>query len=183
MKNIKTSAKLAVATGMAFATISAAPAAAQPSDLDPAAVAAASRYALPIAFDSFVTKCSTSLDRRGYALSNSERLMAKFSDGIDEAWPAAKDAMILMASGNADTREMTAVFAMLGDDELRPFVDGLVGGLIGQEIKTDDCEVIERGLEILDPLPAENIAQMVGLIVELGARDEEEEVASEGTAE
>lgn len=183
MKHTINATKLAFVSLAAAATLSASHATAQPSNLDPAAVAAASRYALPIAFDSFVTRCSASLDQGGYALRNSDRLMAKFSDGMDDAWPAAKDAMIMMASGDEDAREMTAVVAMLGDDELRPFVDGLVGGLIGQEIKTDDCEVIERGLEILDPLPADNIAQMVGLIVELGAREDEEQVASESTAE
>ena len=162
------------ASAAAVALLGASPAMAQPSNLDPAAITAAARYALPIAFDSFVTSCSANLAPGGYALSNSDRLMVKFSEGSDENWPAAKQAMIAMASEGDDADGMAAIFDVMGDEELRPFVDALVGGLISGEIKADDCEIIERGLEILDPLPADNLAQVVGLFFELGANDEEE---------
>ncbi len=175
MKRFITATKASTAAILATAAlIGNTPAHAQPSDLDPAVVTAAARYALPVAFDSFLTSCSAELDPAGYAVTNADNLMAKFSDGTDEAWPVAKQAIIAMASEGEDAEEMAAIFDMMGDEELRPFVDALAGSLISQEIKPDDCEFIERALEVLDPLPADNFAEMVGLFFELGAREDDE---------
>lgn len=155
------------------ALAAASPASAQPDNLDPVAVAAASRYALPIAFDGYMRRCSASLQSTGYAKSNAPFLRTKFAEGSDEAWPAAKSALMTMSAGEAG--DMSGMLDMLGDDALRPFVDGLVEGLVVQEIKLEDCEVIERGLEILDPLPAENVAALIGFMVEMGQRENAED--------
>ena len=43
---------------------------------------------------------------------------------------------------------------------------------------------VERGLEILDPLPADNVAQLIGFLVEMGQRgDDEEDNGEEEIAE
>lgn len=170
MKNIS---RFAGAIVVSTALLGATPAMAQPDELDPVAVAAAARYALPIAFDGFLRRCSTNLLPDGYAKSNATMLRAKFADGSDEAWPAAKAAMMQMTA--EDAGDMSAMFEMMGDDALRPFVDGLVEGMVSQEIKSDDCESIERGLEILDPLPADNIAALLGFVVEMGQKEEAED--------
>jgi len=168
--------KLASAALISGAVMTASPASAQIDDLDPAAVAAATRYALPLAFDGFMTRCFDRLDGDGYAATNADRLRAKFSEGADAAWPGARALIVEMASEEAG--DMSEVFDMLGDDALRPFVDGLVQNMAAQEIPADECQTIERGLEILDPLPADNVAALVGFIVEVGARTE----AGEATA-
>lgn len=175
MKRIIT-ASIAGITSIAL--LGAAPVSAQPSGLDPETVTAASRYALPIAFDSFVTRCSAELDPAGFTLSNSDAIMAKFSEGNDDAWPQAKQALMGLASEGGDAGPMAAIFDTMDDEDLRPFVDGLVGGLVAQEIKTENCETIERGLEILDPLPADNFAQLIGLFFELGNDEPEGEAAT-----
>ena len=162
---------------MSAALLGTTPAAAQPNELDPVAVAAAARYALPIAFDGFMRRCSANLLPDGYAKSNASQLRAKFADGSDAAWPAAKAAMLQMTA--EDTGDMAAMFEMMGDDALRPFVDGLVEGMVSEEIKPDQCSDIERGLEILDPLPADNLAAMVGFFVEMGQKDD---AAEDGAA-
>jgi hypothetical protein len=71
------------------------------------------------------------------------------------------------AGGNED---MGAMLAALPEDALRPFVDALVGQMIAGEIKPDSCGKIERGLELLSPLPAENVGGLVAFIVELSNR-------------
>jgi hypothetical protein len=158
--------------------LAATPAQAQPQmqDLDPEAVAAAARYALPMAFEGYLQACTAGLDKRGYAISNTPALRAKFSEGSDEAWPAARAALLQMASGEAG--EMSSILAGLGDAELRPFVDGMVKNLVAEQLRSQDCGDIERGLEILDPLPADNMAQMVGFFFEIGAREEAKEEAA-----
>ena len=150
-----------------------APAAAQAEDLDPAMVAAASRYALPVAFEGYLSACNTKLARDGYINTNSSRIHAKFAEGSDAAWPSAKAAMLQMASKEAG--DMTAMFEMMGDEALRPFVDGLIASMVSSEIKTENCADIERGLEILDPLPADNVAELIGFFVELAERDKKNE--------
>lgn len=174
MKHLTTFAGAALLAGVAFG---AAPASAQVEDLDPAAVAAATRYALPLAFEGFMTRCFDRLDNEGYAVTNAEGLRAKFSDGADAAWPGARSLIIEMASEEADN--MTDIFEMLDDDALRPFVDGLVENMVAQEIRPEDCETIERGLEIFDPLPADNMAAIVGFIVELVGNEETRDASGE----
>ena len=171
------------ATALASATMFAAtPVTAQPSDLDPAAVAAAVRYSLPMAFDGYMTRCFDSLAPDGYAITNADALRAKFADGNEASWPGAKALMMDMAREEAG--DMTAVFELMDDDDLRPFVDGLITNMAASEIREQDCETIERGLEIFDPLPADNLAMMVGFIVELGiAMDQEEMAQAEAAAD
>lgn len=154
------------------ALMGSAPSMAQPAglDLDPAQVAAASRYALPIAFDGYMRKCQTNLAASGYARTNARSLRAKFAAGSNAAWPAAKSALVAMAS--KDGGDMTAVFEMMGDEALRPFVDAAIEGMVSEEIKTKDCADIERGLRILDPLPADNVAEMVGFLFEMSQRED-----------
>ena len=146
---------------------------AQVNDLDPETISAVARYALPSAFDGYMERCSASLDRSGYANSNARSLRAKFSNGVDRAWPEARQAMLRIASREAG--DMGSLFDLMSDDDLRPFIDGMIENLVSQEIKQDECRDIERGLEILDPLPADNVARLVGFLVEMGQRDEGQE--------
>ena len=158
--------------------LGASPAAAQNEELDPAMVTAASRYALPIAFEGYLSACNTTLASEGYARANASRLHAKFSEGSDAAWPGAKVAMLKLAGDDAG--DMSAMLEMMGDEALRPFVDSLIASMVAQEIKPDSCGDIERGLEILDPLPAENVADLIGFAVEMAQRDKaDEEQAAE----
>ena len=167
------------AAGMATSS----PALAQDGDLDPAAVEAAARYALPYAFNAFVVRCGDELYGSTYALNNSDRLYAKFIEGNDEHWPLAKEALIQIVEGDGE-ESLGPIFEVMGDAELRPFVNSLIGNLVAQEIKTDDCLAVERGLEILDPLPADNVAQLIGFLVEMGQRgDDEEDNGEEEIAE
>jgi len=53
------------------------------------------------------------------------------------------------------------------EKQLRPFVDGLVTQMIAGEIKPKTCGKIERGLELLSPLPVDNTAQLMTFVAEL----------------
>ncbi len=154
------------------------PAAAQDRELDPEAVQAAARYALPLAFDGYVTRCSAELDPSGYVASNTDNLSAKFSDGAGESWPAAK--VLMMNIAREEAGEMTAIFDMLDDESLRPFVDGMIQGIVAQEMKVEECGTVERALEILDPMPADNVAALAGFLFEMGMRADAEPEAADG---
>ncbi|MEP3420731.1 MAG: hypothetical protein ABJN35_03285 [Erythrobacter sp.] len=169
MKRIAVQAS-AIAMGMAV--LAATPVAAQPHDLDPVAATAAARYALPSAFEGYVAQCSASLSPDGYTLTNASSVSAKFTDGADDSWPAAK--VLMMEIIREEAGDMVSMLELMDDDNLRPFVDGMIAGLVSQEIPTDDCGTIERALEILDPLPADNVAALFGFAIEMGLAEEDD---------
>ncbi|MCZ8136634.1 MAG: hypothetical protein O9266_10035 [Porphyrobacter sp.] len=129
-------------------------------------------YAMPIAYDAVSTTCSKQLKRDGFMAQGGDAFIAKFRTHQDKAWPGAfrllktfmaKDAA---AKGGTGT-DMTAMITALPEESLRPFVDGLVGQMIAEEIKPDSCGKIERGMELLSPLPVENVAGLMAFIAEV----------------
>ena len=169
MKFIKLGKSAFVAGLPIIAACLAVPVNAQPRDLDPEAVAAATRYALPLAFDGYRTACAAEISSDGYVAQNSERLAAKFEEGSEQAWPAAKNLLVSMAA--EDGGDMVAFFGAMPDETLKPFVDGIIEVMIAQEIKTENCSDIERGLELLDPMPVENMAGLIGFFIDMDNRD------------
>ncbi|WP_086619887.1 hypothetical protein [Erythrobacter tepidarius] len=129
-------------------------------------------YAMPIAYDAVGTACSKQLTRDGFMARGGDAFIAKFRSHQDKAWPGAfrllKTFMAKDAGGQgASGTDMTAMIASLPEESLRPFVDGLVGQMIAGEIKPESCSKIERGMELLSPLPVENVAGLMTFIAEL----------------
>ncbi len=166
MKAFKTLTSATLLSGIAAAT----PAAAQEPELDPQAVSAATRYGLPIAYDGFRSACRDLLPADGFFARNEERLAIKFAEGAEGSWPEAKAALMQIASKEADGAD--AILSGMPDEALKPFVDSLFQNMLAQEIKPENCGDIERGLELLDPMPVENIAELLGFIIELDNRAE-----------
>ncbi len=156
-------------TALASATAAQAqqPACVAPADLSDAAV-----YAMPIAYDAARTTCANRLARDGFVAKRGETWIATFRAGQNKAWPGAfrflKTFMEQQGSDQADSGvDMRAMLTAMPEDALRPFVDALVGQMIAEEIKGDSCGKIERGLELLSPLPSENVGGLIAFVVEL----------------
>jgi hypothetical protein len=129
-------------------------------------------YAMPIAFDAVSTTCSKQLKRDGFMATGGDAFIAKFRAKQDSAWPGAfRMIKTFMAQEGGDASgsdaDMAAMIAALPEESLRPFVDGMVGQMIAGEIKPDNCGKIERVIELLDPLPADNYVGLVTFIIEL----------------
>lgn len=154
---------------LALAALSATPASAQLNDLSPKEIEAITKYGLPVAFDGFRQRCASQLSPDGFVMINEGRLEQKFAQGAQNAWPEAKSVLLNIASRDSDGA--SEMLAGLPDEALRPFVDGMVANLVAQEIKPEQCSDIERGLELLDPMPVENLAGLIGFIVEMDARE------------
>lgn len=71
------------------------------------------------------------------------------------------------AAGEAAGMDMKAMLSAMPEDALRPFVDALVGQMIAEQIKGESCGKIERGLELLSPLPSDNVGGLIAFVVEL----------------
>lgn len=137
-----------------------------PADMSDAVV-----YAMPIAFDAARNACTNRLARDGFMATGGDAYIAPFRAGQDQAWAGAfRFIKVFMAtesgeqSGSAD---MAAMIQTMPEDALRPFVDALVGQMIAEEIKGDTCGKIERGLELLSPLPTNNVGGLVAFLAEL----------------
>ncbi|MDP5104307.1 MAG: hypothetical protein NWP98_10315 [Erythrobacter sp.] len=166
------SRKIAPALALAALITSQTAQAQQPTCVAAADLSDAAAYALPIAFDATQTACANRLPRDGFVATKGEAFIAKFRAGQDKAWPGAFRLIKTFMADDASEAErpgdeFKSMIAALPDEALRPFVDGIVGQLIAGEIKGDSCTKIERGLELISPLPTENVGGLVAFIAEL----------------
>lgn len=144
----------------------------QQACVNPADLADAVVYIVPVAFDAAKTACGPKLEANGFMAREGDQYIAPFRTGQEQAWPGAfrflKTFMDRGGAGKgAKGQDMAAMLSAMPADALRPFVDALVGQMIAGEIKPDSCGKIERGLELLSPLPRENMGGIVAFIVEM----------------
>jgi hypothetical protein len=137
-----------------------------PADLSDAVV-----YAMPIAYDAARTACSNRLARDGFMATRGEAYIEAFRAEQNEAWPGAfrflKSFMEKDGGEGGSSPDMGAMLGSMPEEALRPFVDALVGQMIAAEIKGDTCGKIERGIELLSPLPTDNIGGLIAFLFEL----------------
>lgn len=144
----------------------------QPACVPSADLGDAAVYAMPIAFDAVQTACANRFTRDGFMATGGEAFITEFRVRQDKAWPGAFRLIKTFMAGE-DGAEASfdenfgAMLASLPEEALRPFVDGLVGQMIATEIKGDSCAKIERGLELIAPLPTDNVAGLLAFIAEM----------------
>ena len=148
------------------------------TEMTPEATQAAVRYALPHLLAGVRSTCGPKLSRDGYLAKNGAALLARYSQGSEAAWPAARSA--LMEFGSEKNSDMTQMFAQMPDSALRPFIDAMISSMVATKIKADNCADVERGLELLAPLPAENIAGIIGFVIELSDKDKAPKAGQDG---
>lgn len=129
-------------------------------------------YAMPIAFDAARTACANRFARSGFVATRGDAYIANFRAAQDAAWPGAfRIIKTFMAEeskrDDGAGTDMAPMLESLPEEALRPFVDALVGQMIAEEIKGDSCGKIERGLELVSPLPSDNVGGLVAFIGEL----------------
>lgn len=127
-------------------------------------------YAMPIAFDAARTACANRFTRGGFMATGGDAFIASFRAGQNTAWPGAFRLLKTFMADESRTgagMDMTEMLTALPEESLRPFVDGMVGQMIVGEIKGDSCGQIERGLELISPLPKENVGGLFAFIAEM----------------
>jgi hypothetical protein len=129
-------------------------------------------YAMPIAYDAVRNACANRLARDGFIATKGDAFVGNFRTRQNAAWPGAfrllKTFMANDNNGSAGSgTDMIAMISSLPEESLRPFVDGLVGQMIAAEIKGDDCGKIERGVELISPLPTDNVGGLFAFIAEM----------------
>lgn len=139
-----------------------------PADLSDAVI-----YAMPIAFDAARTACANRLTRSGFMATEGDAYIAQFRSQQDNAWPGAfRTIKTFMAEQNkagddVSSADIGPMIANMPESALRPFLDAMVGQMIAEEIKPDSCVKIERGLELISPLPTDNVGGLITFLLDV----------------
>jgi hypothetical protein len=115
---------------------------------------------LPDLIDGLRDKCAAHLPADAFLATNGEALIARYKVAADQRWPVAKQAFGRIAG----QEEMTD---KLPDEYFRPMLGAMVGAELVKDIKPADCGSANRIVENLSPLPAENVAALIGAILVL----------------
>jgi hypothetical protein len=177
-----------IAPALAFAALASATAAQaqQTACIPPADMTDAIIYAMPIAYDAAQTACANRFAADGFMAREGDAWVATYRDGQGKAWPGALRVLKTFMDNDAATKgtggdDMSAIISALPDDALRPFVDAMVGQMIDKEIKPDSCGTIERAVELLSPLPGENIGGLVAFVLELDDKGKKSPICGAAT--
>lgn len=168
MKNRILSAALAF-TALASAQGAAAQnACVEPEDLSDTVI-----YAMPMLYEAVQAPCSSIFAASPFMVNDADAFVDRFRTGQDAAWPGTLRLLKVFMARNAaeesdDTSAMTDAFALLPEDALRPLVDVIVTQLISErlvkDIKVSTCGDVAEAMELIAPLPPENVAGLAAFI-------------------
>lgn len=135
----------------------------------PKDAAATVMYLMPVAYDAAMKSCKKEFGDDSFMTSSDGRsFIEKFRTQADNTWPGAyRVAQFLIASQGAGDDGMAQTLGELDEKQLRPFADALIGQMIAEEIKPEACDKVDRGMELMSPLPAENVGGLVSFILEM----------------
>lgn len=133
-------------------------------------VSALARVAMPRAFQSLQQKCRPVLPGTSYIYAEGNTLQSRLQAASQGAWPQARSAILRLAS--RDNPQMGNILAAMPPESLQPFLDELVASIVTTRLETVRCDQIDRVLELLDPLPAENLASLIGIAVIEAQKDD-----------
>ncbi len=143
--------------------------AAEPPCLTLAEFTALSSYALPSIITGTTDRCAASLPANAWLKRNGNQLAARYTTGKSRAWPAAKTAFLKLA-GNGANNDAAGLIKGLPDSSQQQMADAFISGLVGQQLPTERCSVIDQLVRLLAPLPPENTAELIAVAAGLGAR-------------
>ena len=159
-----------LASALALTALASAQAAqAQQACIAPEDAADAVIYVMPAAYDATLKSCKKQFNEETFLTSaDGNNFIEQFRTQQDERWGGTFRFLKVFISAQSEGEEgMAEMIAAMPEESLRPFVDGILGQVIGEQIKTDTCASIDRGAELLSPLPAENVGGLVAFILEL----------------
>ena len=137
--------------------------------LSEAEVRALAAFAMPSALDGLIKNCSTHVGDSSFMVRSGSSLVAGYAANKNAAWPLARKAFFrLVGDKDKDSAEMVA---KLPDSALQPFVEGMIGGMVGAKLKPEQCRLADKMMRLLAPLPPENMVELLGTVVELATAD------------
>lgn len=131
--------------------------------LSEAEVNAVALYAMPHAFRALQARCATQLPGSAYIHTRGDALAGRLDQASRGRFPAARTALTRMVT--AQNPQMAALLGQLPAENIEPLARELIAGKVQSEVQLTDCARYNRVLELLDPLPPENLASLMGVLV------------------
>lgn len=134
-------------------------------------------YAMPIVYDSIKGKCAAQFRASTFMRDDGDAFVDQFRAKQDEAWPGALRLLkVFMAQRSGGEDQSSALIASLPEESLRPFVDGIVSVALterlGADLKPETCHDVAEAMELIAPLPVENISGLVTFLARQADLDE-----------
>lgn len=118
-------------------------------------------FVLPALVDAMRRKCGPLLPAGATLTRSGSVIASRYRADSDAAWPSAKIAFGKISGGESLT--------FLSEELNRKIIEEASSAAIVADFKAKDCAMVDRFLGALEPLPARNVAQLVGLFLEIGA--------------
>lgn len=129
---------------------------------------ALSTYALPSVIAGTARACATTLPADAYLRRSGTDLAQRYAVTKPRAWPQARAAFLKMATSK--DQGSAQLFASMPDDTLQQVADAAFTGIVTGQVKPASCPTIDRVVGLLAPLPPENTAELIAVVVGLGSR-------------
>ncbi len=155
-------AKLASAIALCSMSTTAVQAAGEEKCLEPAEAQALLMFILPGAFVQLTDQCRSVLPADATLTRVGKQLAERYQPEADAAWPTAKVAFGKMADAG--------MMKLLGDETLKKLVSAGIANEIPKSVQPKDCGTVDRFVAALEPLPARNMAMLVGAFIDIGAK-------------
>lgn len=127
-------------------------------------------YMMPIAFDAAKSVCSKQFKPNGFMIKSGDKFIAPFRTKQAKSWPGAFRVMKVQISQRSFSgmrgSDVVGLLSSAPESTVRPMVDSMLGQMIAGEIKPAHCSRIERGMELLSPLPSDNVAALFPLVAD-----------------
>ncbi|UAB77185.1 hypothetical protein INR77_10155 [Erythrobacter sp. SCSIO 43205] len=170
-----------LSTALAFTALaSAQAAAAQQTCVESADLSDTVTYAMPVLYDAVQGPCSAEFAASEFMTSEADAFIAQFAELQDQAWPGTLRLLkVFMAADAAEEGKgedpMLAAFEQMPPEALRPLVDVFVGEMIrndlAKDLKPSTCVDIAEAMELVSPLPPENIGGLAGFLARVTGLD------------
>ena len=122
-------------------------------------------FMLPSLMDAAARKCGPLLPANATLSRSGAALSMRYRPESNAAWPSAKLAFNKISGGDT--------LSFLSDDVNRAVIEQASSAAIVAEFKATDCNMVDRFVGALSPLPARNVAQLVSLFMEIGDKAEQ----------
>lgn len=119
-------------------------------------------FALPDIIAGIVNQCKPHLPAKSYFVQSGDTLVARYRTLAEPAWPGAKKAMFKLMGDNPMAGMLSDATA---DKMMQEMLAAGIAQGIGGDVKPEDCGSIDQITETLAPLPPENTAKLLGLVI------------------
>ena len=150
--------------GMSATTAASAADAAKPC-LTPDEAEAVALVAMPELIRGVGVACAATLPANALIRQPGSALIGKYQAAADASWPAARSALAKVAPPEIGT--------VLQSDYARPMLTGIMTAALLGKVKPANCEPIDRAAGLLSPLPPQNTASLVVMLLQLVGEDKE----------